>query len=209
MDPISWRFIERILAVAIGGVSIYLGHRLFAQVPEQRDSDGKLTLPGGVTVILSRVGPGVFFALFGAAVVAYALHESVTFTREQSAQTTDQTKGAGTVRIEREVFGGFGPGTAPSGARALGIRRLEARLNVEFLNTLPQLLRPDLTEEQKRTVDARVTALKLGIMEPLWGADWGAYPAFKEWAEGGAQAPAPKGSEAAADYYRAGRGGAR
>jgi len=77
------------------------------------------------------------------------------------------------------------------------------------LNTLPQLLRPDLTEEQKRTVDARVTALKLGIMEPLWGADWGAYPAFKEWAEGGAQAPAPKGSEAAADYYRAGRGGAR
>ena len=40
MDPISWRFIERILAVAIGGVSIYLGYRLFAQVPEQRDSDG-------------------------------------------------------------------------------------------------------------------------------------------------------------------------
>jgi hypothetical protein len=209
MDPISWRFIERILAVAIGGISIYLGYRLFAKVPEQRDSEGKVTLPGGVTVILSRVGPGVFFALFGAAVVAYALHESVTFTREQSAQTTDQNNGAGTVRVEREVFGGFGPATAPAGGRPLAMKRLEARLNVEFLNTLPQLLRPDLTEEQKRTVDARVTALKLGIMQPLWGPDWGQFQAFRDWAEGGAPAPVPKGLEAAADYYRAGHAGVK
>ena len=66
---VSLRFLERLCAVVIGGIAIYLGYRLFLKVPERHDSAGKLVLPWDVSVVLSRVGPGIFFALFGASVV--------------------------------------------------------------------------------------------------------------------------------------------
>ena len=71
MDPISFRALERILAVVIAGISIYLGYRLFLKLPDKTDSEGKFILPGNISIYISRVGPGVFFALFGAAI----LHE--------------------------------------------------------------------------------------------------------------------------------------
>ena len=64
------RMIDRLLAVGIGGMSIYLGHRLFLALPAIRDASGEFHLPFDIRVILWRVGPGAFFALFGTAVVA-------------------------------------------------------------------------------------------------------------------------------------------
>lgn len=40
---------ERLLGVLIGGVSVFLGYRLFAKLPDKTNSAGKLILPGGVT----------------------------------------------------------------------------------------------------------------------------------------------------------------
>jgi uncharacterized membrane protein YfcA len=73
------RLLERILSVVIGGLAIYLGYRLFLNVPEHRDSQGKVTLPWNTTVILSRVGPGVFFALFGAIVVSLSFVKPIDY----------------------------------------------------------------------------------------------------------------------------------
>lgn len=209
LDPIAWRMIERILAVAIGGIAIYLGYRLFLKVPERHDSEGRITLPWDITVLLSRVGPGVFFALFGAAVVAYGLHESVSYTRERSSEATHGKGGASAALTDRVIWGGIGPGPTAEPDEALKAARLRARLEMEFLNSLLPLLRGDLKEEQKRSVSDHVTSLKLGIMELLWGSDWGDLAAFKDWAGGGARAPIPKGLEPAAEYYLAGRGGAK
>ena len=203
MDPITLRFIERLLAVMIGGLAIYLGYRLFVKIPEQRDSQGKVSLPWNVTVAVSRVGPGVFFAIFGAAVVAYALHEAVTFTREASIHSTDQHQGT-QIRTAREVFGGMNPTAMHANSATLPAKRVQARLTIEFINNLPGLLKGDLTAEQRRRADAEIASLKLRIMELLWGPDWGTFDAFKTWAEDGAQNPVPKGMEAAAAYYRAG-----
>ena len=41
MDPIALRAFERILATLIGGLAIYLGYRLFVQVPSERDGEGR------------------------------------------------------------------------------------------------------------------------------------------------------------------------
>src|SRR6516225_4934007 len=79
MDPTTLRLTERILDVLIGGISIYLGYRLFLALPEKTDSNGKFVLPGNISVHLSRVGPGIFFALFGAIVVALSLHDSIQY----------------------------------------------------------------------------------------------------------------------------------
>ena len=48
MDAVTLRSIERIVAVLIGGASIYLGYQLFLAIPERHESEGKVALPGGV-----------------------------------------------------------------------------------------------------------------------------------------------------------------
>jgi hypothetical protein len=50
MDLGLYREVERILAVAISGMSIYLGYRLFLDVKAVQDSAGKLRLPGGIAI---------------------------------------------------------------------------------------------------------------------------------------------------------------
>jgi hypothetical protein len=66
------------LAVLIGGLCVYLGYRLFLEVKTKTDSEGKFVLPMGISIYLSRVGPGVFFALFGAFIVAYSIASPLT-----------------------------------------------------------------------------------------------------------------------------------
>lgn len=102
MDAIALRSAERILAIAIGGLAVYLGYRLFLALPEQANSEGKVVLPGNISVYLSRVGPGAFFALFGAIVVASSLYFSIKY----SAQTTaSRARGAGRVAQRRREVG--------------------------------------------------------------------------------------------------------
>jgi len=82
------RAVERILAVLVGALSIYLGYHLFLSVPEHQDSEGKIVLSGGTSVYLNRVGPGVFFALFGGGIVALAIWRGIKY----SAQDQDGNK---------------------------------------------------------------------------------------------------------------------
>src|SRR5688572_8561747 len=65
---IAARHLERLLIVVAGGLSIVLGYRMFLAIPRAGEDkgEGKLELPGGISVYVTRVGPGVFFALFGA-----------------------------------------------------------------------------------------------------------------------------------------------
>ena len=74
------RMVERLLGLLSGALCVVLGYRLFIMLPEKTDSSGKLVLPGGVSIWLSRVGPGIFFALFGAAIVAYSFASTVRVT---------------------------------------------------------------------------------------------------------------------------------
>ncbi len=60
----------KVAARAIGGLCIYLGHRLFFHIPGQTDGEANLKLPGGIPIFITRVGAGVFLALFGACVVS-------------------------------------------------------------------------------------------------------------------------------------------
>ena len=49
-DPLLLRFIERLAAVLLGGMAIYLGYRLFQLVPESKDSSGRVVLPWNVSI---------------------------------------------------------------------------------------------------------------------------------------------------------------
>jgi hypothetical protein len=66
------RVVERLLICVFGGVSLALGWNLFrVGVVNQQSADLSAK---GWRVNLKRVGPGVFFALFGSAVLALSLH---------------------------------------------------------------------------------------------------------------------------------------
>ena len=79
MDPQSLTILlgafQRILSILIGGMLIYFGYRLFLSLPGKRGRDGgsgEFSLGGANKVKLSKVGPGVFFAIFGAGLIAYS-----------------------------------------------------------------------------------------------------------------------------------------
>src|SRR5919109_2048771 len=105
MDLLQLRVIERVLAVIIGGMSIYLGYRLFIKVPRQKDSSGKVMLPGDVSIFFSRIGPGVFFSLFGAAVVVVSLQQSLDLDLANKANVTaESTEKTANLRVHCDVW---------------------------------------------------------------------------------------------------------
>jgi hypothetical protein len=67
LDPFTMRMFERLLIVAGGILSIYFGYRLFS-ITANHAATG--TLKSQLAEIsISKVGPGVFFALFGAYII--------------------------------------------------------------------------------------------------------------------------------------------
>lgn len=195
MDPSTLRALERILVVLASAMSIFLGYRLFLAIPRQQSGEGKLELPGGVSIFVTRVGPGVFFALFGAVVIAFSLHESITYAQE------DPRSGA------RITYSGIGQELAPREHEGGDADRLEVRLSLEFLNSLGALLREDLPPDDLVTVERRRRQIKLLLMSSVWDDDWGDWELFRLWAEGGALEPVPPQIAAAADYFRSGEAG--
>ncbi len=205
MDMQSLRGIERVLVVGIAGLSIYLGYLLFRHMPERSDSEGKLILPGGISIFLSRVGPGVFFALFGALVVALSLRSPV-----QTATTfkkTTQMAGATQVEEGMSYSSQFGQATPETDKQALKEARLRTREHIIFFNRLPTMLKTNLSPIEQKDFLQETERIKLELMKGIWG-DWGdqeTYRRFKDWVRRGARGAPPKGLEAAVAFYRYGQ----
>jgi hypothetical protein len=190
------RAIERMIGVLIGGISIFLGYRLFLNLPEKTDGQGKFILPGGISVYLSRVGPGVFFALFGVGVVIASLYFSVGVRTEE--MTGEEKK---MVKVATSYAGGNGETLTEARANVLG--------DMFLLNKVTTFLRGDLSTKDRQDIERAIPRIKLALMSSVWGdgKDWGNYQEFKKWVEGGCSGTPPKASEEALKYYRRGEGG--
>jgi hypothetical protein len=180
------RILERCTGVVIGGIAIYLGYLLFLKVPDRNVSGGEVSVLD-TRIVLSRVGPGVFFALFGAGVLALSLYRPVLFERD-----------AARVRVE-----GAGPPQARNDSSDLRDARTLMRSDIAILNTLSRQLDPKLSEENRNSAESAIQRIKLELMEPVWvDDDWGNRLEFKKWVEDGARDPVPVGLEPAAKYFR-------
>jgi len=199
MDPILLlRFLERITAVLIGGIAIYLGFRLFLLVPEQRDSAGKLVLPWDISIVMTRVGPGVFFALFGVAAAGLALLRPL----EISLQGPGLSEEKGGRHISYMGGPALGDRTARADARAL------LRKEIAALNTVPQLLRKDLPEYERDSIKRSIARVKLALMRPVWegpAEGWGDFAQFERWVQAEEPDPPPAGMGEALALYRYGK----
>jgi hypothetical protein len=203
MEEFIIRAAERILGVFIGGFAIYLGYRLFIKLPEQMDSSGKVVLPGGVSIFLSRIGPGIFFSLFGASIVALSLYQRLEIEIPAAAPGEPlQTATANQTRSIRY----FGDASQSNNDERLAAMRSEANRTLYELNRLSQVLVADLPASKRNDINQAIRESKLALVYSVWGKDWGDFAQFKRWIAQGESVPAPASFDVAAiELFRNGQ----
>ncbi|MGE5208861.1 MAG: hypothetical protein ACM3KL_05955 [Alphaproteobacteria bacterium] len=201
MDPqslvIILRLAERIAGVLIGGLLIYFGYRLFLTLPGKRGSDsgaGEFSLAGGNKIKLAKVGPGVFFAVFGAGLIVFSLTRSVSLTMSRPAAKPAESKPAVVAASEFKFVGAVSvPETDEDRVRM----RAETQQDIVALNRAL-----DSADAAGRSELGRaVSRAKFALMEPLWAEDWGDIADFRDWLDKGGSPPA-KGQAAVVYFQR-------
>ncbi len=195
MDPIILRSFERILDALIGGLSIYLGYRLFLKMPDKMDSAGKVVLPGNISVYMTRVGPGAFFALFGAIVVALSLHNSISYNAGSSPAYV------GIAPQPKTSYIGALSDNPEKAKEYLKTYRTNLQPSLYWLNQLSNQIKSSQSEEDQVNMELYLPAIKLELMQKVWGSDWCSIEEFEDWVSLGAETPLPKDCEQAKELF--------
>ena len=153
------RMTERIIAVLIGGFSIYLGYRLFFHLPFEKSHEGTLELPG-VKIVLSRVGPGIFFGVFGTLVMYYSLTTPVEIDNEG-------TFIGATARTDS-------PPGVPFNDTATPQQRSKALTSIQMLNCADRLLRKESNSDLTDNISLALRDARRALLLSVWNSDdWG------------------------------------
>lgn len=191
MDALLFRFFERLIVVLFSGMAIYLGFRLFLAVPEQRNASGEIKLPKDISIILSRIGPGAFFALFGTLVLGLALLRPLAVNSLESGNPSSYSYAS--------------PAPTKDASAAHADARAVLRKEIAVLNTIPGELMVDLPEADKESIVRALRRVKLKLMQPVWGTSkegFGNFSDFERWVQEGESDPPPEGMQGALTLYR-------
>jgi len=214
MDPdlvaIAARHVERLLIVLAGGLSIVLGYRMFLAIPKaQNDGEGKVQLPGGISIYVSRVGPGVFFALFGAIILSLGVHDGLRLERrEQLAAAPSQAAAAGASTASAVTEWRYSSAVGPGGAGEHG----EVERNT-VLGIVGQLTRVaavldgpvgrELSAPQRNDFPAALSEARQRLLASVWDERaWGPHIEFVRWVQEGESGPPPKRATPAVRAFR-------
>jgi hypothetical protein len=200
MDAVvALRMFERILSVLMGGLSIYFGYRLFLKIPVTTTASGTVTLPWNVTVVLSRAGPGIFFALFGVSLIAFSFYQHVHYDEKRAgheAQVKEAPRAA-----DQKSFNGAAPVIVDAVADGREDARMMLRRDIAILNTLPAQLNPSLSAQDRNLGISAIRRIKFELMKPVWGSDWGDQHKFEDWIRKGASSPPEPELRTARAYF--------
>ncbi len=162
------RMLERILAVSVGAIAIYLGYRLFVLLPTQTDSAGKIELPG-YSVVLSKVGPGIFFAAFGSIVLYLSLANPISVGENFLGGTSLEP-------VARET---------PSGPKRTATPQEHDRVkrSLQMLTCMERVVVTSRVGIHGDEVEEAVRDAKIALLESVWNTEsWGDLEAFRHWA---------------------------
>jgi hypothetical protein len=148
---------ERLLIVGAGWFSIFLGYRLFQSLPDFHGSQGKLEA-FKLSVTLSKVGPGVFFALFGAFIL-WRSTESVMVIRPQDAPYAQSGQGYETLTY-------LGPDTR-------GAEADHVRADISVLNCLSQNIPIKVKAIGQAAIDTALHNARVQMLANAWQPEWG------------------------------------
>jgi branched-subunit amino acid transport protein len=176
MAVVLARAAERILLVLVGALAIYLGYSLFLRMPNaakgKQDGEGKIELPGGISIFLTRVGPGIFFALFGIAVIGYSV------TRPVNLDLPAAPGGLASAGIK---YSGFAPDAAPAVTPLAAVAGPEADVVVARLNGLYQKEQSQMNTVEAAGLAQTIRSAKFAVMLGGWKSDWGDRAKFERW----------------------------
>ncbi len=186
-DLIMLRAAERILAILIGGLAIWCGFRLFLAIPDQpADSRVEVSLAKSQRLLISRIGPGTFFALFGTALVLASFYFSINL----KTQAGDRYSGLGPRATETSSMTAV---ALPTVASVPALDAAQLRLTLAFLSDIESELSVHGTEEDKGWRERRFQMTKLAILGRGWEPGWGDFAEFELWLnEGQARASRPE-----------------
>lgn len=171
------RIVERTLAVTIGGIAIYLGYRLFVLLPTQTDSSGKIELPG-YSVVLSKVGPGIFFAAFGAIVLYLSFANPIKIDGPGGGIT-----GATPVEPLPTLNKCSIDNTKRSTQAATPQMRERVRQSLQVLNCMERVVTMPRNGMRSDDVEGPVRDAKIALLGSIWSEEnWGSPEALQRWA---------------------------
>ena len=177
--PLALRGTERLLIVVAAMLCIYFGYKLFRVVPLHRDSEGQFSI-GDISVTLAKVGPGVFFSLFG----AFVLYQSV----ESSLQMSISCKSTDREDPQTQDINWMGT-TSPSD-RAVWSERAVGPIKI--LNCLEK--RATGSKLELRRIHDSVHTAKVAIIADVWQSEWGDSDTFVQISLGNVVRESPIGA---------------
>lgn len=199
MSVLEWRAVERIIATLAGVMLVYLGYRLFIRLPERTEGEGRFTLPGNISIYISRVGPGVFFSLFGTGIIIASFYFSLTMYVPEHVDPN-----------ERDMPLHPGPSLAGSVIQYLGgsgatlaQNRSNVAADIYMLNQVPAGLRGVPIDVELDDLEQAIANTKLALMWSVWGdgREWGDYEKFRAWIENRDSQPMPREFAKAAAFF--------
>ncbi|MCF6255974.1 MAG: hypothetical protein L3J98_06840 [Gammaproteobacteria bacterium] len=172
---IGARSTERILVVLFAGLSVYFGFRLFLALPMQNNQAGKIELPG-FKVILSKAGPGIFFAAFGSAVLVASFIHPISID-QQNGSYMGAVSPASPMPITSLT-------PVDDGSKAVQLAQVE--LALQTLNCLPAYAKAAQGQLLPSDIELTVRDAKLALLRTVWDdVQWGDYSEFVAWSRTG------------------------
>jgi hypothetical protein len=200
------RMAERLLGLLAGALCVVLGYQLFIRLPEKSDSSGKVILPGGVSIWLSRVGPGIFFALFGVAIIAYSFASTVRVSEQTAAPVAQAaTGGATTLASSRREISAMSDRSSRATQEEREEQLTYLRLALANLNAAIDRLQRDTPPPERDRLVAGLQGAKMLLLRSNWDTPWGDPARFQAWVNSGAVLPAPSGMDIPAGLYLTGQ----
>jgi hypothetical protein len=170
---VSMHGVERIVAVLLGGLAVFYGYKLFLTLPTKTESNGEIKLPG-MSVVLAKAGPGLFFVAFGALVIITSLFRPVVI--EDGGRRYRGVSEAPAHEPQRGE-----PKAKRAGAEQEMVRVQLALQSVNCMTRLASMRAKGLGGD----FDQSARESKLALLSLVWEGDkWGGFDEFEQWATG-------------------------
>ncbi len=183
MDDVTTVFALGVIVLRFGllvaGVLFcWFGYRLFAQISSHGSAE--FSLKETIKINFQHVGPGVFFSLFGTAILVYGILNPPVLdqrTVESYSKISGTTNGDTTTTSDSSVtIAGLKTDAQVLNDRA---RILQVQQQIGFINRIDGAGKVDADDQIDLSRHAR--DIKLALMQSVWSESWGDRITFEKW----------------------------
>ena len=186
-----------LIVAAVGVFTVLLGYLLFRDMPRRAEGETKVALPGGISIYISRVGPGVFFALFGATLIGYV----VVSRPLEATHKNEERKDSSIVKVDQENLKGMNKPHPAAGSEPR-VREVQVERAVNTLAELANQLATADPSQARIDKEVDLREARICLMREYWKAEWGDREDFLRWVTAQPGDPPPDSRAPAAAIYR-------